>query len=283
MSWQLLIVLSIFLYSSSILLQRFLLKEKESNPILYSIIYQFFTGLILVCFGFLFSNMTFPYISKILPNILLMIVLYGFGTIFSFKSLKNIEASKYIVIFSTRAFFTLIFSSVLLNETLTSKQFFGFFLIFLGVVLVSFNKSKFTFGKAEMLAFLTAGLFGIATTNDSYLLNFFDVYPYVSLGFIGPSILIALTHPQKLKNIIFFFDGKRIVKVLILSFVCALWAISFFTALKKTDNSSLIASINTINVVVTVIFAVVFLGERKNLFKKITGAFFSFLGLLMFV
>lgn len=283
MSWQILIAASIFLYSISILLQRLLLKEEKSSPVAYSIFFQLTTGIIIAVFGFLFGSMQFPNIKPIFPNILLMIALYGFGTIFSFRALKKIEASRFTVLFSSRAFFTVVFSSLLLKEFLTGRQILGALLIFAGVIIVSQQTAKLGFGRGEIWALFSALLFGAATTNDRYLLNFFEVYPYITLGFIAPPLLVILVYPHKLKKLTLFLRKKRLKRILFLCLIYAFWAITFFSALQKADNSSQAVSVFTTNVVATVILSIIFLGERENLAKKISGAFLSFLGLLMFV
>lgn len=283
MSWQILIALSVFLYSVSILLQRVLLKEEKSSPVAYSIFFQLMTGIIIAVFGFLFGSMQFPNMKPIFPNIFLMIALYAFGTIFSFRALKRIEASRFTVIFSSRAFFTVIFSSLLLKELLTGRQILGTLLIFAGVVIVNQEAAKLRLGRGEILALFSAFLFGAATTNDRYLLNFFEVYPYITLGFIAPPLLVIFVYPHKLKKLVLFLRKKMLKRILFLCLVYAFWAITFFSALQKADNSSHVVAVFTINVVATVILSIIFLGERKNLGKKIIGAFLSFLGLLMFV
>lgn len=179
MSWQLLILISITLYSVSVLLQRIILKEHESQPVAYSIFFQLITGIIIGLVGFLFADMSLPgNLAKLLPNLILMTFLYGFANFFIFKSLKQTEASKFTIVFATRAFFTVLASSLLLRESLTQIQFFGAILIFSGVILINLKSSRFSLDKGSLLALLAAITFGTANTNDRYLLGFFNVYPF---------------------------------------------------------------------------------------------------------
>ena len=282
MSWQLFISVSVVLYSISILIQRLVLKEDQSNPVSFSIFFQFLTGVVIGIAGFIFSDMSLPNnLSPLLLNMALMIVLYGFSNIFIFKSLKVTEASVFTILFATRAFFTVVASSLLLKEFLTSPQLFGVLLIFISVILVNVKSKRFSFGKGELFALLGAVAFGIANTNDRYLLNHFNVYPYVSIGFIAPSLLIAMIYPKELKGIKELIKKGTLGKMFLLSTLYAASAVTFYFALQMGPSSSQIASVNLTNVILTVLLSIIFLKERSNIPKKAVGAILTFIGLLL--
>lgn len=281
MTWQFLILTSVFLYSISVLLQRILLREEKSDPITYSVFFQFLTGIIIGGFGFLFSDMSFPNLKPLLFNLALMVLLYGFGNVFIFKALKALEASRFTIIFASRALFTILASSLLLREGLLPQQLLGTFLILSGVVLVNIKSAKLAFSKKELVALLAAASFGLANTNDRFLLQEFKVYPYVFLGFVLPAVLIVLLYPYTVKKVKLFLEGGVLAKMLLLCVIYAASAITFFSALQIADNSSQVVSINITSVIVTVLLAVAFLKEREYLTQKLLGALASFVGLLL--
>jgi len=93
MSWQILITLSIFLYSSSVLLQRVLLKNNKTDPISFAILFQ--TGVSLVIGLFVLitkGGINFPNLLPFFWSVVLMTVSYALANIFIFKSLKFTEA-----------------------------------------------------------------------------------------------------------------------------------------------------------------------------------------------
>src|SRR3989344_4516229 len=274
MSWQFLILVSVILYSISVLLQRVILKENESQPIAYSMFFQLLVGIVIGITGSLFADMSLP--SNLTPlfwNLLLMTFLYAFANVFIFKSLKLTEASKFTIVFATRAFFTVFASSLLLKEFLTGSQFLGALLIFSGVVLINLKSSKFSLDKGSLFALLGALAFGLANTNDRYLLKSFNIYPYITLAFISPFFLMSVIYPKELKHIKLFLGKKVLKKVLLLSVVYA-----FFGALQVSNNSSQVASVNLTSVIITVILSAIFLKERSDLYQKIAGAALSFVG-----
>lgn len=281
MTWQALIGISVILYSTSVLLQRSILKENESRPVAYSILFQLIVGALIGIYGLVFADMRFPSnLRPLLFNLILAAVLYGLANIFIFKSLKETEASRFIIVFSLRALFTVLASSLLLKEVLTSKQFMGSLLILAGVVVVNLKSSKLAFGKGELFALLAALAFGFANTNDRYALASFNIYPYVALAFVTPAILVSFVFPGELKYMKLFVKKNILTKVLLLCSIYAISALTFFAALQVGKNSSQVASVNLTSVILTVLLSIVFLKEKDKLPQKILGTVLAFIGLL---
>ena len=151
-TWQILIILSVICYSVSVLLQRILVTEKGSDPVAYASFSQLLTGLMIGIFGYLFTSMKYPDFKPLILNFLLMIVLYALGNIFVFKALKKTEASKFSVIFSSRAIIAVLAFSLLMKETLTVSQWIGTLLILSAAVIVSLETKKIKFSFKEIYA-----------------------------------------------------------------------------------------------------------------------------------
>jgi len=281
MSWQILILISIVLFSVGTLLQRILMKGKESDPIAYSIVFQLLTGMIIASYGFLFANMDFPEVVP-LANILLMTLLWTSANIFSFTAIKYIDVSRYTIVFSSRLFFTVIASSLFLGEFLTAQQWLGAILIFLSIYIITQKfGEKFTLTKYDMFSILAAMSFGFANTNDRFLLKTFDLYPYVTIAFIFPAIFTALAKPKNLRHLRVFADKAILKRMLFLCLFYSVSSLAFFRALQVAPNSSQVVAVNLTTVILTILLAVIFLKERENVGRKLLGAAISFIGLLL--
>ena len=114
MTWEILLTISVLTFSVSILLQRVLLKDDQSDPIAYSIVYQLFTGILIGIYA-LFNGFTTPNLVQLIPNLILMIILYGGANIFMWNGLRMIDLSEFTIIFSSRALWTIIGGVVLLK------------------------------------------------------------------------------------------------------------------------------------------------------------------------
>lgn len=283
MPWLVLLSLSVFLYSLTTLFQRILLKEKSIDPVTHSILFQLLTGILLVIYGYLFTDMSVPNLKPFLLSLGIMTVLYGFGNILYCYALKTIEASTFTVIFSSRVFFTIIASSLLLGEGLTLRQFIGMLFIFGSVILVSIRSSHFHFSRNVFIALFAAIMFGVANTNDRFLLQSFSVYPYVASAFLFPAIFMMILKPFALKGISQYVTKNIFWKLITLCLIYAASSITFFMALQKSTNSSQLVSINLTSVIVTVILAIIFLHEKDNIITKIVAAILSLLGVLLLV
>lgn len=281
MSWQVLIIISILLYSITTLLQRVFLKNDKINPVLFAILFQFSTGIFIGIFGLFFGDVYLPNIQPLWINLFFMTVLYGLANIFMYKALQHIEASRFAIIFSSRTLFTILASSFLLKESLTLQQFGGTLFILAGITLVNVGTKTFTFGKKEFFVLIAAICFGFGLTNDRILLKSFTVYPYAFINLLFPTIFLGLFNISRVKEFSLFFQTNFFGKMTLMSFLYAISVVTFFSALQKSSNSSQISAIGTISVVVTVILAIIFLKERENMSKKIIGSVVSFVGLVL--
>jgi len=282
MSWQILIGISVILYSVSVLLQRILLKNNKSEPISFSIFFQIGVALVIgIIVLIIQGRIPISNIANISWSVLVMTILYALSNIFIFKSLKVTEASRFTIIFSSKTLFAIIGSSLIFKEGLTPIQWVGAVLIIVGVVAVSSSKLNLKFNKGDMFALAAAFLFGLANTNDRFLVKFFDPYSYVVLGFLLPGVLIAIFYPKKIVNMKEYIKKTFIFKMLLLCLLYGLSAVAFFAALSISPNSSQIFTINAFGAIITVVLAIIILKERDYLARKIIGAIISLAGLLL--
>lgn len=283
MNWQFLTILSVFLFSFCILLQRIVLKHKNISPITLAIFFQFAVAAIIAIYAALTNTLQFPNMLPLLPNLIIMTIFYGLGNVLLFKAIEKAQISLVAILFSTRAIFAVFLSTLILHEVFTINQIIGALLVLAGIVIVNLHGIKLQFGKGELYALIAALCFGAAFINDKILLNTFSVNPYLVLNFLFPALATAIIYPK------FFMQGKTLLtKSIRLPFLlqCAIFSISvvaLFTAIQIAPNVSQVAVINVTNVIVTVLLAVIFLKERNSMGKKILGALLAFMGLLLVI
>jgi len=280
MNWQILLAISIFATVGAILLQRILLKDNKSNPILYSIVFQLLAGFFIGIFAILNGFKT-PNFQGVLPNFILMPVLWAFSNIFIFKSLKIIEASEFTIFYSSRAFWTILASVLFLQESFSLKQVLGALLIVASIILVSWKFKHLAIGKGQIYALIGAMMFGLGLANDSFIVANNDVPSYFSFAFILPAIAILMIYPTSVKNINFFLNINIILKVSLFSLFAAISAITYFLAYQLGHNAAQLASINQISTILTVILAMFILKERSDFLRKIFAASISVLGVIL--
>lgn len=280
MSWQILLAISVITYSISVLLQRALLKNNESDPVAYSIVFQLLTGVLIGIYA-AFKGFATPNLISLIPNLILMTILYAAGNFFIFSALKIIDASEFTIIFATRSLITIIGAIIFLKESFSSQQALGTILIIISVVLVSWKKHKFTFGKSFIFSLLAALSFGLAFINDAFIINSFDVPSYLTIAFIIPALVLWAIYPKVTPKMKSLFKKRTLVLLGLLGIFCALSAITFFLSYQTGKNASQIAPLSQSAIIIIVVLSAIFLKERTYLLRKLLGAILNFLGVIL--
>jgi len=262
--WQILLTISIATYAISVLLQKTLLKEPDSDPIAFCIVFQILTGLTLGGYVFI-RGVTIPNLIPFIPNIVLPILLYGVGNALIFQALKRIDASEFTIIFSSRVFFTIASAILFLKEPFSSVQFIGTMFIILSIVLISWEKKSFSFHSGYVLAIFAAICYGMEFVNDAYVITKINVSFYFALVLFAQGLFIGAVYRRPLMKIKTVFRVKTLARLIVFILLYAIQAVTIFEAYKVGKNAAQIASINQTTTIMTVILAVVFLKERKNL------------------
>jgi drug/metabolite transporter (DMT)-like permease len=257
------------------------MREDKSDPIAYSIVFQVLVSSVIFITGLLIGDMALPDLKPLIPFLILMTILYAGANIFIFNALKRTEASNFSITFSSRTAFTIFASSLLLGESLNPQQLLGVILIFASIVLVNTEKKKLKFTKNDSLGIIAGAFFGFANTNDRFILTQMNLYPYITISFLMPALLLFFLKPKVAHKMGVFAHKQTLTKMLILAVVYAGAAVTFFGALQKAPNSSQVVSIGTSTVVLTVILSIIFLKERAKIPLKILGGVVTTIGLLL--
>lgn len=281
MNWLTYSLISLTLLSISNVLQRVLMKDDKSDAYAYSFVFQMLAAFIIFLFS-LIEGFRLPPVAVQPFNYMLMGVLYGLGTVFIFQALRHLESAEVTIITAVRAFVTIVAAVFFLREPFTLVNLAGALLIFSAVVLVTFKKEKFKFNTGVWYSLGMALCYGLAVVNDRFLLtSAVDTVSYVSISFLFPGLFIFAIKPNVLKKLDTFFQPKVFKPMLIMSLLYSLAAISYFTAFAKGATASQAAPIQQSSVILTVLLAAVFLGERGGLAKKLVGAVLVFIGVLL--
>lgn len=112
LTWQVLVSISALTYSLSSLLQRVLMRDDQSDPYLYSIVFQLTVGGLIFVYT-LFVGFNLPNLTAFLPNLVALTVLYALGGIALFYTFKSVDAASAGILTSTRSLTTSLTSTKL--------------------------------------------------------------------------------------------------------------------------------------------------------------------------
>ncbi|HSW88718.1 MAG TPA: EamA family transporter [Candidatus Saccharimonadales bacterium] len=270
-SWQLFLFASILLTSINGLFHRVVMKTENSNPIAQTVAFATLAGL----FAFLISlyqGFHLPNFSLFLPNIIFMVILLTLAPLCTFRAYQLTEASEVGILLSSQRLWTVIASFIFLGETPTVFKIAGTVFILAGVSITSWKKHKIRFTQGEIFALIAALLYGLSFVNAFYILRSYDAPSFEVLCNILPVIVLLVCYPKVTKKMKFYLNVRNFMGVSFAALFDALAAICLYIAYQYGRNASQIAPLSATSLVITVIFASVFLKERKNLPQKIIGA-----------
>jgi drug/metabolite transporter (DMT)-like permease len=280
MLWQVLLGISIITYSVSMILQRMLIKNNK-DPMAFAILFQFCTailiGIVAVVMGFQIPN-----IIPLLPNFILTIVIYTLANICLFQSLSRIEASQFTILFVTRGIWTILTATIFLHESFSLIRIIGTGFILLSVFFVSYSKKGFVFNTGSLYALGAGFLFGIGYVNDAYIVKFFSSpITYSFLDFLLPAIVLwGLYYRSVRRQIKMLTKPVTLLKLSILCVIYSVFGITILLSYKYGGEASVIGAVSQSTTVVIVLLAIVFLGEKNQLLKKIVSSLLAFIGVL---
>lgn len=282
MIWIILVLIGTIFYSVTILLQREFLKGKESNSFAYSIFFLLSISFLIAIYA-LITGFRVPAISPLTPNLVLMVALYALASLALYKGLKITDASQTSILSSSKSIWTMLAAIIFIGEPIRLWRIVGMILIILGIVVISLQKGEKRFHKGHILILVSAILFGLAFTNDAFLLKNFEAIPYSVIAFGLPGLMLLLTRPKSIKEMKFFFDKKRILKVLAVSVLYAIASVMIYLSYRLGGDASQIMPITQFSSILVVILGYVFLKERDIMFRKTIGSILALAGVFLLV
>ncbi len=280
MNWEILLAISLISYAIAVLLQRLLLKDSQSDPIAYSIVIPLCAGIILSV-PLLWKDLALEKVPELWPNLILMVALYGASNVFTYNALKRTEASTFTILNASRALWSIGAAVLFLRENFSLRQAVGTGLVIVSVILISWKGQKIRLTKGEIFALLAAFAFGVEFINDAYILQHLDVYFYLPIAFVLPSLAVWMVYPKATRQIMKLLQARSLSKAIVISVLYALSAITLFLAYQVGRNAAQIAPINETSTILIVLLAMIFLSERDRLFQRLLAAGISFSGVLL--
>lgn len=185
-------------YSFSNYLDKFLLEKKIRNPFAMTVV----SGVASGCIGLIIWGLSGFRLIGFLPTALMFLagLLLIFYLLPYFAALKAEDASTIVPMFQFIPVFTLVLSSVFLNETLTGKQTCGLLLVIVAGVLISLRrieKNIFRPRKALLFMLMASFLYGSIGVLFRFVVrdvNFWTTFAYEYMGTgLGALLLLSLS------------------------------------------------------------------------------------------
>lgn len=283
MSWQLLVGLSILLYSINGLLHRTLMKDAKSDPYAQTIMFNGLVGVFSLIIMLLSGK--FPAIAT-LEQLAIMIPLTIFmtlGTICAFNGTKLIEASENAILITSSKLWLILGALLFLQESFSLPKFIGAVLVLGGIAYAQWRKSKFVFNTGAVYVLLAALLYSSGEILSYYILRSFDALSLIIYITFFSTVALSVIRLDTFKKLSFYFKPKYAANIIVVSFNDTLATLFGFIAYQIGRNALQIGPLMATQTIVTVVLALIILKETDHLFQKISGAVIVVIGSLLLI
>lgn len=281
MNWFTLSLIANLSLAADYLLKKPVLNKKEVDPVAFAIYFQLLVALIALPLA-IYLGVRIENFGAILPLILLMAFFYALCNIALYWGMKLTEVSRVSIIMTTIPLWVFLGGVILLKESLGLNKILGFLAITFGLLLLSWQRGALRLDRGSSYALL-ASLFasGAFLIDKQIIDNFSSPFLYQIFAFGLPGILVGVLQPRSIPKIRALFSRK--VQALTFLATLSLITVSFATlsAYRLGGEVSRVIPIVRASTIVVVIFSYLFLGERKDLSKKLVAAVLVVLGVAL--
>ncbi len=283
MSWQLLVGLSILLFSINGLLHRVLMKDSKSDPNAQAFMFTTIVGLLGLVIV-LFQGGLKSHISLVqLPYFFLIASFTTIGSIFAFKGFKYIEASEHTILLTSSKLWSLIGAVVFLGETLTLRKLVAGVMIVSGVMIAEWRKHKFVVNIGGLYVLLAAASYATGEILSFYILRNFDSTAFLVYCSFLSAIIILVLNPNVLSKLSFYTKPSNLANIVTVSVNDTLASLFLYTAYQLGRNALQIGPLMATQTIATVVLALVFLRETDNIPQKILGSLIAVIGTILII
>lgn len=277
--WHYFAVLTVVTGSLASIILRVLMKKEESDPILFTILFQFILTIVVLIYA-LFRGFVFPPPPFLWPRLMISAVLYAIGSLCNSYASKHLPAGENSILNASGVLITVSLGILVLGDSFGLGKVAGVFLILLSIIVL-FGKEKMKMNKGVWYALGVAFFYSIAVINDVIIIKSYDAVSFVPVMCFLPGTILALAFPKKTRQIRKLMNFKALSHIGIFSFFYGVSAITYYQALNSGASVSQLSPISRASIIVTVILAALFLGERKHLGRKIISAVLVSIGVLL--
>ena len=281
MSWQLLVGVSVLLYSVNGLLHRVLMKKENSDPYAQTVAFYGIVGLFALLIAVFRGGFHYQISTGQLPLFVLIAIVAGAASVVGFKALKLIEASELSILLSSSRLWVVLGAFIFLQEGFSIQKLLGTVIILFGIATSQWNKHNFTMNQGVILALLAAFFYATTELISFFILRNFDATSFAVYTNWLPILALLLVRPKSIKKLSFYFKRNNAINIALVSISDVLATLFLFYAYQTGRNASQIGPIMATQTILTVLLGIIILKERNNMTKKIMGAVVVVVGVLL--
>lgn len=281
MSWQILIFVSVLLFSINSLFHRVLMKDEKSDPYAQTIAFYGLGGIFAFIISLFRGGFHYQISINQIPFFLLLAVFATLAPVFAFKALKLIEASENSILLSSQKLWIVILAFIFLQEPFSFKKLIGTIAILLGITVSQWRKQKMAINIGIVFVLFATVCYAVGDITAFYILRNFDAVSFTVYLCIIPVITLLLLKPDTFQKLKFYIRPKYGLNVITASINDTIATLCVYFAYQVGRNASQIAPITATQTIISVLLAIIILKERENIINKILGALVVVVGVIL--
>ncbi len=272
MNWIILTFLAIIFRAIYSLGTRRLSRDNTVSPITLSFLLTASTGLLILLFNPLLGGLDFAGVKSNLITLALIVITSVAGNIVYFAGQKKLDSGVTQIIFSSILIWGGILSVLFLQSTFSAQQVIGMIILLTAIIMVQYEKGSVSINKSALYIVLSAMLFALFQVGSAYVSTSIRVAAYLLITSFGTALIILCVSFNTIKKdyaiVITHFKGT-VINLFLASGTSSLYMMFSFMAYKTAPDKGIVVVLLTSQVILSVLFGIVFLKERENIKVKI--------------
>ena len=279
MNWLLLTLLAITARATYSLATKILSKDVEVSAITQSLLLTTFAGLLALLITPFVGGISFIGIGQYWIPAVFMVISQAFGNILFFKGIKKLDAGTAQIAFSSILIWGAVLSVIFLGSVFSLKQLLGIVLMLVAILIVQYKKGKLDINSSIMYIVGSAVLFAVFQVASADLAKVISTGAYLLMAYLGPSLIISAIYFSTIKKDIPVLQKQlknTSTKTLFASGTSLLYFTFSYLAFQQAPDRGVVVVLLTAQVVLSVIFGILFLKEKDNQAKKLLAGALAF-------
>jgi drug/metabolite transporter (DMT)-like permease len=256
------------------------MKEEDSDPFAQTIAFYGIVGLFALIFSLFRGGFHYQVSYDQIPLFIVITIFSAATSVLGFKALKLIEASEYIILFSSSRLWVVFGAFIYLHEYFSLPKVIGTSIILLGIAFAEWRNHKLVVNIGVLLTLVAAFCFATTELVSFFILRNFDANSFTVYTYLLPIVALLLININSLKKLAFYARPKNAINIVAVSIGDFVATLFLFYAYQVGRNASQIGPIMALQTILSVFLAIIFLKERGFVINKIVGATLVVAGIL---
>lgn len=279
MNWLLLTLMAIVARATYGLATKVLSKYVEVSAVTHSILITTFAGLLSFLIIPFVGGISFAGIEEYWLSAVLMVVSQALANVIYFVGIKKLDSGTTQIAFSSILIWGAILAVFFLDSVFSVQQLIGIVLMLLAILMVQYSRGKLEINPGVLYIIGSAMLFAVFQVASADLSKVISTGAYLLMAYLGPSLILGVVYFSTIKKDFSLLRSQlknTSINTLFASGTSLLYFTFSYLAFREAPDRGIVVVLLTAQVVLAVIFGIIFLKEKDNKTRKLLAGLLAF-------